>query len=170
MNTCSQAANPPSQPALSTETFEELNEISQVPQEKQDLQGFFRTDKGSTPTFHPRTEIRMATPTSRNQKPKEPSKPSTPIRKLTLKGSFPKPWKPWAPTEPLHSSAFLIFPSKPPISLTTGATPLLPQWQNHPTQQTQTYSGPLTWRLLFAKCLKLFSKRRSLPICPNFHY
>ncbi len=37
MNTRSQAANPPSQPALSTETFEELMEISQAPHEKQDL-------------------------------------------------------------------------------------------------------------------------------------
>ncbi len=33
---------------------------------KQTFQGFYRTDKGSTPTFHSRTEIRMATPTSRN--------------------------------------------------------------------------------------------------------
>ncbi len=37
MTTSSQAAHPPSQPALSTETFEELMEISQVPYEKQDL-------------------------------------------------------------------------------------------------------------------------------------
>ncbi len=37
MNTRSQAARPPSQPALSTETFEELMEISQVPHENQDL-------------------------------------------------------------------------------------------------------------------------------------
>ncbi len=29
---------------------------------KQTSQSFYRTDKGSTPTFHPRTEIRMATP------------------------------------------------------------------------------------------------------------
>ncbi len=51
---------------------------------KQTCQGFFRKDKGSTPTFHPRT------PTSRNQKPKEPLKPSTPIREPALMGSFPK--------------------------------------------------------------------------------
>ncbi len=37
MNTRSQAARPPSQPALSTETFEELMEISQVHHENQDL-------------------------------------------------------------------------------------------------------------------------------------
>ncbi len=37
MNTRSQAARPPSQPALSTETFEELMEISQVLHENQDL-------------------------------------------------------------------------------------------------------------------------------------
>ncbi len=37
MNTRSQAARPPSQPALSTETFEELMKISQVPHENQDL-------------------------------------------------------------------------------------------------------------------------------------
>ncbi len=37
MNTRSQAAHLPSQPALSTETFEELMEISQVPHEKQVL-------------------------------------------------------------------------------------------------------------------------------------
>ncbi len=36
-NTRSQAAYPPSQPALSTETFEELMEILQVPHENQDL-------------------------------------------------------------------------------------------------------------------------------------
>ncbi len=35
MNTRSQSANPPSQPLLSPETFEEL--ISQVPHEKEDL-------------------------------------------------------------------------------------------------------------------------------------
>ncbi len=29
---------------------------------KQTFQGFYRTDKGPTPTFHPRTEIRMANP------------------------------------------------------------------------------------------------------------
>ncbi len=29
---------------------------------KQTFQGFYRTDKGSTPTFHPRTEIHMETP------------------------------------------------------------------------------------------------------------
>ncbi len=29
---------------------------------KQTFQSFYRTDKGSTPTFHPRTEISMATP------------------------------------------------------------------------------------------------------------
>ncbi len=34
MNTRSQAANLPSQPLMSTETFEELMEISQVPHEK----------------------------------------------------------------------------------------------------------------------------------------
>ncbi len=28
---------------------------------KQTFQNFYQTDKGSTPTFHPRTEIRMAT-------------------------------------------------------------------------------------------------------------
>ncbi len=27
---------------------------------KQTFQGFYRTGKGSTPTFHPRTELRMA--------------------------------------------------------------------------------------------------------------
>ncbi len=37
MNTRSQAARPPSQPALPTETFEELMEISLVPHENQDL-------------------------------------------------------------------------------------------------------------------------------------
>ncbi len=37
MNTRSQAAHPPSQPVLFTETFEELMEISQVPHENQDL-------------------------------------------------------------------------------------------------------------------------------------
>ncbi len=37
MNTRSQSANPPSQPLLSPETFEELMEISQVPHEKEDL-------------------------------------------------------------------------------------------------------------------------------------
>ncbi len=36
MSTRSQAARPPSQPALSTGTFEELMEISQVPHENQD--------------------------------------------------------------------------------------------------------------------------------------
>ncbi len=40
---------------------------------KQTFQGFNRNDKGST--FYPRTEIRMATPTSRNQKLKESSTP-----------------------------------------------------------------------------------------------
>ncbi len=29
---------------------------------KQTFQSFYPTDTGSTPTFHPRTEIRMATP------------------------------------------------------------------------------------------------------------
>ncbi len=29
---------------------------------KQTFQSFYRTDKGSTPTFHPRTDTRMATP------------------------------------------------------------------------------------------------------------
>ncbi len=29
---------------------------------KQTFQGFYRKDKGSTPTFHPRTEIRLANP------------------------------------------------------------------------------------------------------------
>ncbi len=29
---------------------------------KQAFQGFYRTGKGSTPTFHPRTEIRLANP------------------------------------------------------------------------------------------------------------
>ncbi len=38
MNTCSKTANPPSTPALSRETFEELMEISQVPHEKENLQ------------------------------------------------------------------------------------------------------------------------------------
>ncbi len=38
MNTRLQAANPPSQPALSTETFEEVMEISKVSHGKQDLQ------------------------------------------------------------------------------------------------------------------------------------
>ncbi len=65
---------------------------------KQTFQSFYRTGKGSTPTFHPRTEISMATPTSRNQKPKELSNPSTPIRELVLMGSFPKPFKPWVST------------------------------------------------------------------------
>ncbi len=37
MNTRSQSANPPSQTPLSTEIFEELMEISQVPHEKEDL-------------------------------------------------------------------------------------------------------------------------------------
>ncbi len=37
MNTRSQAARPPSQLAVSTETFEQLMEISQVPHENQDL-------------------------------------------------------------------------------------------------------------------------------------
>ncbi len=37
MNTRSLSANPPSQPLLSLETFEELMEISQVPHEKEDL-------------------------------------------------------------------------------------------------------------------------------------
>ncbi len=64
----------------------------------------------------------------------------------------------------------LASPSKPPRSLMTGATPLLPHLQKHPAQQTQTYSDPSVWRLLFSKCLKLFSKRRCLSICPNFFY
>ncbi len=38
MNTCSKTANPPSTPALSRETFEELMEISQVPHEKENHQ------------------------------------------------------------------------------------------------------------------------------------
>ncbi len=29
---------------------------------RQTFQGFYRTDKGSTPTFHPHTELRMANP------------------------------------------------------------------------------------------------------------
>ncbi len=79
----------------------------------------------------------METPTSRNQKPKEPSKPSTPIRELALMVSFPKPLKPWVSTKPLHSPAFLTFLSKHPRSLMAGATPLLPQWQKHPHSRSK---------------------------------
>ncbi len=85
-------------------------------------------------------------------------------------GHFPKALKTLSPYIAPTLSRTLTSPCKPPSSPMTGATPLLPLLQKHPAQQTQTYSGPSVWRLLFAKRLKLFSKRGCLPICPNFHY
>ncbi len=46
--------HPDDSPATTNQETEELL--------KQTFQGFYRTDKGSTPTFHPRTAIRMANP------------------------------------------------------------------------------------------------------------
>ncbi len=62
--------------------------------------------------------------TSWNQKPKEPSKPSTQIRKPTLMGSFPKPLKP----KPIqaHQSGVCCFQSALSYSQKEDAFPCVP--------------------------------------------
>ncbi len=137
---------------------------------KQTFQSFYRTDKGSTPTFHPRTEIRMAAPNITESETQTVLEALNSNKGAGPNGLFPKALKARSPFIAPALSRILTSPSKPPRSLMTGVTPLLPKWQKHRAQQTQTYSGPLVWRPLFAKCLKLFSNRRCLPICPNFHY
>ncbi len=57
-------------------------------------------------------------------------------------GLFPKALKTLSPYIAPTLSRLLTSPSKPPRSLMTGATPLLPQLPPPPAQQTQTYSGP----------------------------
>ncbi len=57
-------------------------------------------------------------------------------------GLFPIALKTRRPYIAPTLSRILTSHSIPPRSLMTGATPLLPQWQKHPVQQTQTYSGP----------------------------
>ncbi len=110
---------------------------------KQTFQSFYRTDKGSTPTFHPRTAIRMASPHITESETQSALEALKPNKGAGSDGFFPKALKTLSPYIAPTLSRILTSPSKPPRSLITGATPLLPQWQKHPAQQTQTYSGPL---------------------------
>ncbi len=106
----------------------------------QSFQGFYRTDKGSTPTFHTHThKYSWQTHTSRDQKPNEPSKPSNRIRELALMDSFPKPRVSLQSHNTLpHLILYLQASQIPDDSRHTIVT----QLQKHPAQQTQAYSCP----------------------------
>ncbi len=109
---------------------------------KQTFQSFYRTDKGSTPTFHPRTEIRMATLHITESETERALEALNPNKGAGPHGLFPNALRTLSPYIVPTLSRILTSPSKPPGSLVTGATPLLLQLQKHPAQQTQAYSGP----------------------------
>ncbi len=138
---------------------------------KQAFQGFYRTSKGSTPTFHPRTEIHLANPHITESETQTALEALNPNKRAGPGGLFPKALKTLSPY--IAPTFSLIFK----LSLQIFQTPddrrhaIVTSVAKEPrTQKTQTYSGSSAWRLLFAKCLKLFPKRRCLPICLNFHY
>ncbi len=95
-----------------------------------------------TPTFHPRIEVRMATPHITESETQRALEALNPNKGASLDGLFPKTLKLLSPFIAPTLSHILTSPSKPPRSPMTGATPSLPQLQNHPAQQTQTYSSP----------------------------
>ncbi len=108
----------------------------------QTFQGFFRKDKGSTPTFHPRTETRKANPRIIESETQRVLEALNPNKGAGPDGLFPKALKTLSPYIAPTLSRILTSPSKPPRSLMTGASPSLAQLQKHPAQQTHTYSGP----------------------------
>ncbi len=50
----------------------------------------------------------------------------------------------------------------------TGATPLLPQWQKHPAQQTQTYFKPISLTPVVCKVLEAILKEKVLAHLSKF--
>ncbi len=60
---------------------------------KQRFQGFYRMDKGSTPTFHPRTEIRMANPHITESETQNALEDLNPNKGAGPDGFFPKALK-----------------------------------------------------------------------------
>ncbi len=85
----------------------------------------------------------MATPNITESEAQTALKALNPNKGAGPDGLFPKDLKTPSPYIAPTLSRILTSPYKPPKSLMTGAMPLLPQWQNHPAQQSQTYSGPL---------------------------
>ncbi len=66
---------------------------------KQIFQGFYRKDKGSTPTFHPRTDIRMANPHITQSETQRALEALNPNKGTGPDGLFPKTRSPYiAPT------------------------------------------------------------------------
>ncbi len=64
---------------------------------KQTFQGFYRTDKGSTLTFLPRTEIRMATPLITESETQRALEDFNPNKGAVPDGLFPKALKTLSP-------------------------------------------------------------------------
>ncbi len=137
---------------------------------KQTFQSFYRTDKGSTPTFHPRTELSMATPHITESETQRALESLNPNKGAGPDGLFPKALKTLSPY--IATTLTRIFK----LSLQTSQIP--DDWRHAivtpvtkaPHTTDPNLFRPITLTSVFAKCLKLFSKRRCLPICPNFHY
>ncbi len=87
---------------------------------------FYRTDKGSTPTFHPRTEIRMANPHIKEPETQSALEDLNSNKGAGPDGLFPNTLTTLNPNIAPVLYAFLTSPSKLPRSLMTGATPPLP--------------------------------------------
>ncbi len=83
---------------------------------KQTFQGFYRKDKGSTPTFRPRIEIRMANPCITESETQRAFEALSPNKGAGPDGLFPKALETLSP---------YIAPTL--SRMMTGATPLLPQ-------------------------------------------
>ncbi len=136
---------------------------------KQTFQSFYRTDKGSTPTFHPRTEIRMANPNITESETQRAFEALNPIKGAGLAGLFPKALKTLSPY--IAATLSRIF------NLSLQPSQIPNDWRHAivtPVAKAPRTTDPnLFFPISLTCCMqsaKIFSKRRCLPICPNFHY
>ncbi len=81
---------------------------------KQIFQGFDCTNKGSTPTFHPQTEIRMATPHITESETQRALEALNQNKEADPDGLFPKALKTLSPNIALHSPVFYSLPPNLP--------------------------------------------------------
>ncbi len=110
---------------------------------KQTFQSFYRTDKGSTPTFHPRTGISMAIPHITESETQRALEALNSNKGAGPDGLFPKALKTPSPFKaPTLSRIFNL-------SLQTSQIPddwchaIVTPMPRTPRTTNQTYSGPL---------------------------
>ncbi len=98
--------NPDGSPAITDQEMVDLL--------KQTFQSFYRADKGSTPTFHPRTEIRMANTHTTESETQRALEALNPNKGAGPDGFFPKALKTQSPpSKPQHSPYYPIPPNLP---------------------------------------------------------